>query len=156
MTRTLLHTLLYVPLLCSLSCGTASDDSHGSGSPDAARTAGNTQVAQAHVLEPENSTLPTSLGSVPAEMGDGNADGCVNGADYTIWADNFGASALTGLGEGDYNADGVVDETDLDLLASAFNTAEGDPDFDPIFDHDGDGFVGGSDVVLAQSAANAD
>ena len=58
--------------------------------------------------------------------------------------------------EFDYNADGVVDEADLDLLASAFNTAEGDPDFDPIFDHDGDGFVGGSDVVLAQSAANAD
>jgi YVTN family beta-propeller protein len=41
-------------------------------------------------------------------MGDGNADGCVNGADYTIWADNFGASALTGLGEGDYDGDGFV------------------------------------------------
>ncbi len=108
MTRTILHTLLYVPLVFSLSCGTASDDSHGSGSPDAARTAGNTQVAQAHVLEPENSTLPTSLGSVPAVMGDGNADGCVNGADYTIWADNFGASAPTGFGEGDYDGDGFV------------------------------------------------
>ena len=148
MTRTILHTLLYVPVVFSLSCGTASDDSHGSSSPDAARTVGNTQVAQVQVLEPENSTLPTSLGAVPAVMGDGNADGCINGADYTIWADNFGASALTGLGEGDYNADGVVDETDLDLLASAFNTVEGDPDFDPIFDHDGDGFVGGSDHTI--------
>ena len=120
MTRTILHTLFYVPLVLSLSCGTASDDSHGSGSPDAARTAGNTQATQAQVLEPENSTLPTSLASVPAVMGDGNGDGCVTGADYTIWADNFGTLALAGPGEGDYNGDGAVTGADYTIWADNF------------------------------------
>ena len=121
MTRTILQTLFFVPLVFSLGCGTASDDSHGGGSPDAARTAGNAQVTQVHVLEAEDSPLATSLGLAPAVMGDGNSDGCVNGADYTIWADNFAAPAPTGPGEGDYNGDGAVTGADYTIWADNFS-----------------------------------
>lgn len=124
MTRTTLLTpFLFIPLVFSLACGTASDDSPGSGSPDAASVAGNAEAAQAHNLEPENSTLPISLGLAPAVIGDGNSDGCVNGADYTIWADNFGAPAPTGPGEGDYNGDGAVTGADYTIWADNFSGA---------------------------------
>jgi YVTN family beta-propeller protein len=54
-------------------------------------------------------------------MGDGNSDGCVNGADYTIWADNFGAPAPSGPGEGDYNGDGAVTGADYTIWADNFS-----------------------------------
>ena len=57
--------------------------------------------------------------------------------------------------EFDYNTDGVVDEADTAMITAAFNTSEGEADFDPIFDHDGDGMVGGSDVSLAYEAASS-
>jgi hypothetical protein len=67
-----------------------------------------------------------------------------------------GASAQAYDAEFDYNADGAVDTVDLELIKAAFNSAEGDAGFNPIFDHDGDGFVGGSDIALAQSAASGE
>jgi hypothetical protein len=67
-----------------------------------------------------------------------------------------GASAQAYDAEFDYNADGAVDTVDLELIKAAFNSAEGDTAFNPIFDHDGDGFVGGSDIALAQSAASGE
>jgi ABC-type glycerol-3-phosphate transport system substrate-binding protein len=56
--------------------------------------------------------------------------------------------------EFDYNGDGVVDAEDMESITAAFNTGEGDLDFNPIFDHDGDGFVTGQDIALALAAAD--
>ena len=65
-----------------------------------------------------------------------------------------GASAQAYDAEFDYNGDGNNDAADLELITDAFNTTEGDPGFDPIFDHDGDGFIGGSDLARAQAATD--
>ena len=52
----------------------------------------------------------------------------------------------------DYNADGVVDQLDIDLLADRFNSVEGDDDYDPMFDHDGDGRISGTDWIATMRA----
>jgi hypothetical protein len=56
----------------------------------------------------------------PAELfaGDANLDGLVSDADYTVWADNFGAAG--GWGEGDFNGDGAVTDADYTLWADNF------------------------------------
>jgi hypothetical protein len=55
----------------------------------------------------------------PAISGDGNSDGQVTGADYTIWADNFG-STTAGFEQGDYNNDGTVTGADYTIWADHF------------------------------------
>ena len=57
----------------------------------------------------------------------------------------FAAPAALAI-EGDYNGDGVVDQTDQDMLTDAMMTTEGDPDFLPEADHDGDGVISLRDV----------
>lgn len=61
---------------------------------------------------------PPSLGG-PLLSGDFNGDGMVDGADYTVWRDNFGAtedgSILAGNGNG-----GLVDDTDYDDWVANF------------------------------------
>jgi len=52
----------------------------------------------------------------------------------------------------DYNADGWVDQADVDLIQAAFGSTEGDANYHPAFDHDQDGFVTGTDVVLTLDA----
>jgi glucose/arabinose dehydrogenase len=47
----------------------------------------------------------------PAQVGDLNADGCINGADLGILLANW-----NGSGTGDLNGDGIVDGTDLGIL----------------------------------------
>jgi hypothetical protein len=54
----------------------------------------------------------------------------------------------------DYNGDGVVDQLDIDMLAEHFMSAEGDEDYDPIFDHDGNGLIAGADWVATIRAAS--
>jgi hypothetical protein len=50
--------------------------------------------------------------------GDANGDGFVNGADYTIWADNFQKAG--GFAQGDFNGDGKVDGADYTIWADNF------------------------------------
>jgi hypothetical protein len=57
--------------------------------------------------------------SVARLAGDGNNDGAVTDADYTIWADNFGASGAT-VDTGDYNGDGEVTDADYTIWADNF------------------------------------
>jgi len=52
--------------------------------------------------------------------GDANDDGMVNGADYTIWADNFGLLGASGPEEGDFNRDLAVDGADYTIWADNF------------------------------------
>jgi hypothetical protein len=60
-----------------------------------------------------------------ALTGDANRDGSVDGADYTLWADNFGGADVD-FGRGDFNCDGAVDGADYTLWADNFG-AEADP-----------------------------
>ena len=52
--------------------------------------------------------------------GDANDDDCVSGADFTIWADNFGAGPGAPVGQGDFNADGFVTGADFTIWADNF------------------------------------
>lgn len=54
------------------------------------------------------------------EYGDGNLDGRVDIADYTIWADGFGTEN-PGWADGDYNGDGEVGAADYSVWADNFN-----------------------------------
>ena len=78
------------------------------------------------VSEPQNGTVLVVLEDVPAVAagsslaGDGNADGCITGADYTIWADNYGTLAPAGTGDGDYNGDGAVTGADYTVWADNY------------------------------------
>lgn len=48
----------------------------------------------------------------------------------------------------DYNDDGVSNEIDAAIFEAAFDTQEGDLDFLPAADHNGDGHVGVGDVYV--------
>jgi len=57
----------------------------------------------------------------PSEPGDANHDGVVDGADYTIWADNYepGVGGKT-WEQGDFTGDGIVDGADYCVWADNF------------------------------------
>ena len=63
-----------------------------------------------------------SGGGSGTDDADANGDGFVDGADYTIWADNFGRDDAIGPEEGDFDGDGLVDAADLAILESQFGT----------------------------------
>ena len=45
----------------------------------------------------------------------------------------------------------IVDQADLDMINAAFNSQEGDVEYSPAFDHDGDGYITGSDIAVTVS-----
>jgi hypothetical protein len=53
--------------------------------------------------------------------GDGNLDGKVNAADYTVWRDNLGAG-LSSMMKSDYDRNGITDAADYTLWKSNFGT----------------------------------
>jgi hypothetical protein len=61
------------------------------------------------------------IGSIP---GDANYDGAVTDADYTIWADNYGATGAT-WGMGDFNLSGEVTEADYTIWADNYGYGMG-------------------------------
>jgi len=52
--------------------------------------------------------------------GDATDNGRVDGGDYTIWADNFGAADVGHAG-GDFNCDGIVNGADYTIWADNFD-----------------------------------
>lgn len=54
-------------------------------------------------------------------FGDATADGKVNGADYTVWADHYLETGV-GFDLGDFNRDGTVDGGDYTLWADRFQS----------------------------------
>lgn len=48
----------------------------------------------------------------------------------------------------DVNGDGVINIVDIQLVAARWNTAVGDPDYDPLYDIDGDGRISVVDIQL--------
>ena len=61
-------------------------------------------------------------------LGDANLDGCTDGGDYTLWADNYlqnpGANTWE---EGDFNDDGNTDGADYTLWADHYGRGPGCP-----------------------------
>ena len=55
-----------------------------------------------------------------APHGDGNLNGEVEAADYTIWANGFGGTSPQ-FADGDYNVDGSVDTADYTIWANNFD-----------------------------------
>ncbi len=53
--------------------------------------------------------------------GDANGDGCVDGGDYTLWADHYGECGV-GLPEGDFTGDGCVNGGDYTIWADNYGT----------------------------------
>jgi hypothetical protein len=62
--------------------------------------------------------------SAPYLPGDANGDGAVTDADYTIWADNYGASPASPE-MGDFNGDGVVSDADYTVWADNYGADGG-------------------------------
>ena len=56
--------------------------------------------------------------------GDANLDGVINGADYTLYADNAAATAPT-WSQGDFNCDGKIDASDYAIWANAYGPGAG-------------------------------
>ncbi len=75
--------------------------------------------------------------------GDGNLNGSVGAADYTVWANGFGSSA--GFTFGDYNGNGTTDAADYTVWANGFGMAN--PDFTD-GDYNGDGMTDGADYTI--------
>lgn len=74
---------------------------------------------------PISSALYTFYFGVEAGLpGDANLDSIVDGADYTLWADNYLATGAS-FEQGDFNQNGVVDGADYTLWAD--NYLETDP-----------------------------
>jgi purple acid phosphatase-like protein/calcineurin-like phosphoesterase family protein len=59
--------------------------------------------------------------------GDANGDGAVTDADYTIWADNYGAADAS-WGMGDFNGDGEVTDADYTIWADNYGATTGVPE----------------------------
>jgi acyl-CoA thioesterase I len=66
--------------------------------------------------------LHTLAGS---EYGDANGDGQVSDADYTVWADNYGATDAT-WSMGDFSNNGNVTEADYTIWADHYGFGAGD------------------------------
>ena len=66
--------------------------------------------------------MPVDSSSIlvgPEILGDANADGIVNVADFDVMAGHFNQSGQSWL-TGDFNGDGIVNGLDFDLLASHY------------------------------------
>lgn len=70
-------------------------------------SAGGDIIADALFIEEFECFVPVGLLS-----GDGNFDGRVDAADYTVWRDNYGRTEFACPEQGDYNRDGVTDAAD--------------------------------------------
>jgi hypothetical protein len=49
---------------------------------------------------------------------------------------------------GDVDGDGAITEADLNAIRDAFNTTQGDPQFNPSMDLNGDGTIGLADLRI--------
>ena len=77
-------------------------------------------------------TTELEIFSHPETPGDGNGDGAVDGADYTIWADHYQDSPVAPWAEGgwqigNFNADDIVDGADYTFWADNYERPKGAP-----------------------------
>ena len=66
---------------------------------------------------------PFSVVITTTAMGDATLDGCVDGGDYTLWADNYGQPGA--WCDGDFNCEGFVDGADYTLWADNYGYGTG-------------------------------
>jgi len=73
-----------------------------------------------------------------------------------VATDTIGVAIAVGTQDGnvrvtcheDVNGDGVINIVDIQLVAARWNTAEGDPDYDPLYDINEDGVINIVDIQL--------
>ena len=75
-----------------------------------------TSAPASHIFQATVAELE-AIGSLP---GDANGDGVVSDADYTIWADHYGATDAT-WAMGDFNGSGEVTEADYTIWADNYS-----------------------------------
>jgi hypothetical protein len=94
-------------------------------------------------------SAPCSACDAPDNDGDGLCDAV---DDCTAAPDSLQLdSDLDGFGNAcdpDFTNDGVVGVPDLLMVAGAFESRVGDPDYAPALDADGDGVVGAAEILL--------
>jgi hypothetical protein len=94
------------------------------------------------------------FGNAPLLPGDGNGDGGVDIADFTVWADSFGRTVVP-FTEGDFNGDGGVDIADFTVWADNFgSTTATAPAAAPI-SQIGDGLAAAEPAVAPESTLTA-
>jgi PKD repeat protein len=72
------------------------------------------------VARPQGSAADIGAYERPAALpGDANEDGAVTDADYTIWADHYGATGAS-FAQGDFNGDGTVSDADYTVWADHY------------------------------------
>jgi MYXO-CTERM domain-containing protein len=74
---------------------------------------------------PDATILITPIPQPASLPGDANGDGAVSDADYTLWADHYGAIGAT-FAMGDFNGDGEVTDADYTIWADHYGQAAGD------------------------------
>ena len=93
-------------------------------------------------------TLSVSDPDQPPLPGDATGDGTVDGADYTLWADNYGQSGV-GYAGGDFNNDGTVDGADYTIWADNYGLTVGaGAGAGAEADLNADGVVDGADYTI--------
>ena len=86
------------------------------------------QIAGFNVVWEAHEAGDTEIHFAQANLlaGDGNVNGNVEAADYTIWADEFGQfHGNATILDGDYNGDGLVDAADYTVWADNFGMMMG-------------------------------
>src|SRR6266511_2890025 len=51
----------------------------------------------------------------------------------------------------DVNGDNLVDKSDIEIVDRVYGSRQGDPDYDPFYDLNYDGFIDQTDIILAGS-----
>jgi hypothetical protein len=64
----------------------------------------------------------SALSGVPSLRGDGNHDGFIDAADYTVWRDHVGQQ-VPWFTSGDFDGSGFVDESDRAVWTAAYGSA---------------------------------
>jgi hypothetical protein len=110
---------------------------------------------------PPNDTVPYQITATEfAPSPDTDGDGLLDPFDNCTLAPNASQKDLDDDGcgdlcDGDFNQNGLVDGTDFTFFKAAYQTAQGQPGYDPLADLDCNGAVGGVDFSLFKSGYGA-
>lgn len=67
----------------------------------------------------------------------------------------IGGAAESPAGSYDFNGDGIIDDADIHRPYAVWNTCEGDADYDPFYDLDGDGCISIMDIMPVVNGKSA-
>ena len=100
-----------------------------------------------------NTFIGTSIGDEYTPADDMNADGKVDAQDIALFKADYDLVVkpiIMPAIVGDVNNDGVINQKDIDLVKAAINTSNGDANFNPAADVNGDGHITITDVAIVK------